>query len=128
VGILDVELADAIHDGISPLLPEVTYVASTPGSYDPATGDVAHTEGTSYTGKGFHDEEIGRYREDGLVGDVEAVVIIITKSLAVEPRTGGRVTVGAVTVGSVTVAAKTYTIASVKRDPATAHWVLGVNS
>jgi hypothetical protein len=91
-------------------LDAVLSVDSVAGGGDPFDPPAPTT--TTYACKAIVDDYSDYYRANGLVGAKDRKILILATSVAVLPRQGNRVTVGG----------DTFTIISVKTDPATAVW------
>lgn len=112
-------LAKTMAKALGPVFLNAVYEIDTPGtgpSYDPGEPMTA-----SHPCKAIEDEWDAYYRRGGLISGDDRKILILAKTLAVEPQEGGRITIRG----------KVFTVYSdgqgqpaVASDPALATWVV----
>ncbi len=121
MGLLDGDtLADVFAGAFEWIYADATYTADTPSGtgsvYDPDPGTPV-----AYPCKAQRDEWSAYDRQGGLVSAMDWKVMVLRKSLAVEPREGGRITIGGITL---TIVSDGGSGPAVSSDPAGGAWTL----
>ena len=121
MGLLDGDfLANVFADAFAWAYADAIYTADVPSgagaTYDPDLGTPVN-----YPCKAQRDEWSSYDRQGGLVSAVDWKVMVLRKTLAVEPREGGRITIGGVTL---TIVSDGGGQPAVSSDPAGAAWIL----
>lgn len=121
MGLLDGDtLADVFAGAFEWIYADATYTADTPSGtgsvYDPDPGTPV-----SYSCRAQIDEWSSFDRQNSLVGTKDWKVLVLRRSLAVEPVEGGRISVGGVTL---TISGDGGSAPAISSDPARATWVL----
>ncbi|ACL58456.1 hypothetical protein [Methylobacterium nodulans] len=119
MGLLDGGLAGVFGAAFSWMYVDAVYEVDGPASgpsYDPTPGAPQ-----TFPCKAQRDEWTAYERQGGLVAAKDWKVMVLTKTLDVQPVEGGRITIGGQTL---TIASSGGSAPAVSSDPAGAAWVL----
>ena len=120
MGLLDGDtLADVFAGAFEWIYADATYTVDGPSTgttYDPTPGAPV-----PYPCKAQRDEWSAYDRQGGLVSAMDWKVMVLCRTLAVEPKEGGRITIGGITL---TIVSDGGSGPAVSSDPAGAAWVL----